>query len=276
MNNLKIKKNILNEKSDILFDYFNDIKEFNILTPDEEKDLAVKAKNGDENARNKLIQANLRFVITCAKKYVNQGVSLSDLISAGNVGLVLALDNFQPERGFRFLSFAVWYIRREILKEIYNHGRTVRYPITFISKISKIKKVYDKFVNENDREPSDDEMINLSELTEDQYRSVNLGKSYCQSLDTPIYEDLTLKDIIESDYNGPNFTKDALLNAISHLNSREKKVIIEYFGIGVPEKSLQDLSEEMGLGQERIRQIKKKGLKKLEKFEHILKPLMNE
>lgn len=280
MKNVKIKKNILNEKSDILFDYFDDIKKFPIVTVQAEKILAEKAKNGDEKARDILIQSNLRFVITCAKQYVNQGVPLVDLISAGNKGLVLALNNYCPEKGYRFLTFAIWYIRREILKEIYNNGRTIRYPITFITNITKVKKAYDKFVKDNNREPNDDELIELANISAKQYESLTLDKSYCQSIDTTLTDDsnTTLQEVIpdESVNLEQNFVTDELLKCIETLPKRELKVIKEYFGIGCPNRKIQEIAEDLNIGPERVRQLKKSGLRRLEKFKNILKPLYGE
>jgi RNA polymerase primary sigma factor len=271
MKQIKITKNILNERSEILSDYFKEMNNYNILTPSEELNLAYEIKNGSEEAKTKLVNANLRFVVTCAKQYVNQGVPLADLINAGNLGLIEAVNRYDPDKGYRFISFAVWYIRREILKEIYNTGRTVRYPITFISKITKVKKAYDKFINENEREPTDDELLNLTNLTQKQYDKVILNKSYCQSLDTPLYEDVKLEDTIPDSEVDQDFTTDAILNCISHLNAREQKVIKEYFGIGCPAKKVQEIAEELRLGPERVRQIRKEAIKKLGKFKNILK-----
>lgn len=280
MNNLVIKKNILNERSDILFDYFNDIKHFPIISVQAEKILAERAKNGDEEAKNTLIQSNLRFVVTCAKQYVNQGVPLVDLISAGNKGLVLALNNYCPEKGYRFLTFAIWYIRREILKEIYNNGRMIRYPITFISNITKVKKAYDKFIKDNDREPSEEELIELADISQKQYNALTLDKSYCQSIDTTLTEDskTTLQEIIPDNSIDldKNLITNEILQCINTLPAREMKIIKEYFGIGCPSRKVQEIAEDLRIGPERVRQLRKSGLKKLEKFKNILKPLYGE
>lgn len=275
MKTFKISKNILNETSDILSDYFKDIKDYSLLTPDLERDLIIKAKNGDTEARDRLIESNLRFVITCAKQYTNQGVPLIDLISAGNCGIILAIENYELEKGYRFLTFAVWYIRREILKEIYNNGRTIRYPITFISNINKVKKACDKFVHDNNKEPTDEELIELANITPKQFNSLNLNKSYCQSMETPIYENVKLQEVIadEDDSLDRTFVTEYLLQCINTLPERERKVITEYFGIGTPNRKIQEIAEDMGLSSERVRQIKKLGLKKLEKFKSTLKPL---
>jgi len=264
------EKTILNENSKILKDFFKDIDKYPIYSGDEQIELARKAKNGNTIAREKLITSNLRFVITCAKKYTGQGVPLVDLIQAGMVGLVLSIENYNPDRGYKFLSFAVWYIRREILREIYNTGRTIRYPITYISNIVKVKKAYENFVTKNQRDPTDEELISLANVTQKQYTSVVLDKSYCQSIDTPVTDDgkTTLEDIL-TEYPTSivdNFTKDTIAKTLTCLNDREYKVITEFYGLnGINERPIKDIAKEMGLGDERVRQIRKGAIKKLKK-----------
>jgi RNA polymerase primary sigma factor len=263
-------KTILNENSDILKHFFKDIDSYKIYSGDEQIQLAREALSGNSKSREKLITSNLRFVITCAKKYVGLGVPLIDLINAGNYGLCLAIDKYDPDKGYKFLSFAVWYIRREILREIYNTGRTIRYPITYISKITKVKKAYDKFVNEQQREPTDEELIDIANVTQKQYDSVVMDKSYCQSIDTPVTEDgkTTLGDtLVESPTKfTDNFTKETILKALNCLNEREFKVITEFYGLnGEYEKPIKEIAKEMNLGDERIRQIRKGAIKKLNK-----------
>lgn len=268
MKEITTHRNILTENSDTLKSFFKDISTYPVLDGDVQIELARKAKAGDEKAREQLITSNLRFVITCAKQYVGQGVALVDLIQCGMLGLCQALENYDPDRGYKFISFAVWYIRREIIKELYNTGRTIRYPITYISKITKVKKAYDSFVKEHNREPSDEELIKLTNLTQHQYDSVVLNKSYCQSLDTPISEDSksTLEDVLEEApiSFSDQFTKDAISSALKVLNPREYKVICEFYGLdGYDERPIKDIANEMGLGAERVRQLRKNGIKKL-------------
>ena len=270
MKEITITKNILNENSDILKEFFKDIDRYEILPGDEQVQLAREALAGNSKSREKLITCNLRFVITCAKKYTGQGVPLIDLINAGNYGLCLAIDNYDPDRGYKFLSFAVWYIRREILKEIYNTGRTIRYPITYISKITKVKKAYEKFVTLNQREPTEEELIKLTNISQKQYDSVIMDKSYCVSIDTPVVEDssMTIGDTL-IDVDKPfsdTFVKDSVSKALQCLNPREYKVITEFYGLdGNYERPIKEIAEEMNLGDERIRQIRKSAIKKLEK-----------
>ena len=268
MKNITTNKNILSENSDILQKYFKDISKCKRYSSEEQIELARKMRNGDLDAREKLINSNLLFVITCAKQYVGQGVPLLDLIQAGAKGLIESLTNYDPNKGYHFISFAVWYIRREIIKAIYNTGRTIRYPITYISKITKVKKAYDKFLDENGREPTDDELIKLTNYTQKQYDSVIMNKSYCSSLDTPVSDDerVLLSDTIAEEPTTfiDNFTKDAISNSLKVLNPREYKVITEFYGVdGAVEKPIKDIALEMGLGSERVRQIRKGAIKKL-------------
>lgn len=280
MKEITTNKNILTENSEVLKQYFKDISKCKIYSGEEQIELAREAKNGNENSRKKLITSNLRFVITCAKQYVGQGVPLLDLINAGNKGLCEACVNFDPDRGYKFLSFAVWYIRREIIKEIYNNGRTIRYPITYISKITKVKKAYDNFLVKNQREPTDEELINLANVTQKQYSSVLLDKSTCQSLDTPISDDnkTTVQDLISEEITpfSDTFTQDTIANSLKVLNEREYKVITEFYGLnGVEERTIKDIAKEMNLGDERVRQLRKGAIKKLEKrCGKILKTLL--
>ena len=259
MKEITITKNILNENSDVLKDFFKDIDKYPIYSGETQVELAREALAGNDKSREKLITSNLRFVVTCAKKYTGQGVPLVDLIQAGLMGLCMAVDNYDPDKGYKFLSFAVWYIRREILKEIYNTGRTIRYPITYIGKITKVKKAYEKFLGENQREPTDDELIELANITQRQYDSVVLDKSYCQSIDTPLTDDgnTTLEDILPetSDSFSDVFTKDAISKALKCLNSREYKVITEFYGLeGEYERPIKDIAKEQSVSEFNVKQ----------------------
>ena len=270
MKEITVTKNILNENSEVLKDFFKDISTYKIYSGEEQIQLAREAKQGNKSSREKLINSNLRFVITCAKKYSGQGVPLLDLIQSGLYGLCLAIDNYDPDRGYKFLSFAVWYIRREILKEIYNTGRTIRYPITYISKITKVKKAYEKFITENQREPTEEELIKIANVTQKQYDSVVMDKSYCQSIDSPITDDgtTTLEDTLAEEQPSfiDNFSKETISKALSILNKREYKVITEFYGLdGNYDRPIKEIAKEMGLGDERVRQLRKSAIKKLEK-----------
>lgn len=267
MKEIKISKNILNENSDILKVLFKDISRYPILSSEEQIELARKAKNGDLKAQDKLVNSNLRFIITCAKKYVNQGVPLVDLIDCGVCGLIQSLDKFNPDKGYKFLSFAVWYIRREILKEIYNTSRTIRYPITYISKLSKSKKVIENFMTKNGREPTPEEIIELTDLTENQYKATIVNRSYIQSLDTPILldEKCTLSDIIPDKNSNivDSFNRSTILDTLSILTPKEREVIILFYGLEGVEKPIKEIAKDLNLGEERIRQLRKNAIKKL-------------
>lgn len=270
MKEITTEKNILTENSELLQEYFRDISKYPMYKSDEQIELAKKIKNGDDNARDKLINSNLRFVVTCAKQFVGQGVPLIDLIQAGNKGLCESVINYDPDRGYHFISYAVWYIRREILKAIYNTGRTIRYPITYITNITKVKKAYDKFINQYQREPSDSELIKLANISQKQYDSVVLNKSYCQSIDTPITDDgkTTVENILTEEIKpfSDTFTKETISSALKILNPREYKVITEFYGLeGQQERPIKEIAKEMCLGDERVRQIRKGAIKKLEK-----------
>ena len=270
MKEITTNKNILTENSELLQKYFKDISKYPIYSSEEQVELAKRIKEGDDKARQKLINSNLRFVVTCAKQFVGQGVPLMDLINSGNLGLVQSIEKYDPSKGFHFISYAVWYIRREIIKSIYNTGRTIRYPITYIAIITKVKKAFDDFVNKNQRNPTDEELIKASGITEKQYNSVILNKSYCQSIDTPVTDDgkSTIEDLLSEEVKPLSdvFTKEAVSNSLKVLNPREYKVITEYYGLeGKSERTIKEIAKEMNLGDERIRQLRKEAIKKLER-----------
>ena len=280
MKEITTEKNILTENSEVLQKYFKDIGKYPIYSGEEQIALAVKMKNGDLKAKEQLINSNLRFVVTCAKQFVGQGVPLIDLISSGNLGLIQSVERYDPNKGYHFISYAVWYIRREILKAIYNTGRTIRYPITYITRITKVKKAYEEFINKHQREPSNEELITLTNITQKQYDSVLLNKSYCQSIDTPITDDgkTTVENTLVEDINPFTdfFTKESISTALKVLNPREYKVISEFYGLdGNYERSIKDIAKEMGLGDERVRQLRKSAIKKLkQKCGKTLKTLL--
>jgi RNA polymerase primary sigma factor len=270
MKQITTDKTILTESDELLNQYFKNISKYPVYSSEQQIELARKAKNGDNESREKLITSNLRFVVTCAKKYAGQGVPLIDLINCGNEGLIISIDYFDPDKGYHFISFAVWYIRREIVKALYNTGRTIRYPITYISRITKVKKAYDNFVSKHFREPNDEELIKLTNLTQKQYNSTIMNKSYCQSIDSPITDDgkTTIEDVLTEEQKpfSDNFTKEAISNSLKILNPREYKIITEYYGLdGNLEKSIKEIAKEMDIGDERVRQIRKSAIKKLKK-----------
>ena len=270
MKEITTEKNILTENSELLQKYFKDISKYPIYKGEEQVELARQMRAGDKKAREKLINSNLRFVVTCAKQFVGQGVPLVDLINSGNLGLIQSVEKYDPDKGYHFISYAVWYIRREIIRSIYNTGRTIRYPITYISKITKVKKAFDDFVSKYQRKPTDEELIRLTNITQKQYNAVVLNKSYCQSIDTPVTEDgkSTVEDILTEDIKpfSDAFTRDAVSTTLKILNPREYKVITEYYGLdGQFERPIKEIAKEMGLGDERVRQLRKEAVKKLSK-----------
>ena len=280
MKEITTEKNILTENSELLQKYFKDIGKYPIYKGEEQIELAKKMRNGDMKAREQLINSNLRFVVTCAKQFVGQGVPLIDLINCGNLGLIQSVEKYDPGKGYYFISYAVWYIRREILRAIYNTGRTIRYPITYITRITKVKKAYEDFLNKYQREPTDEELIKLANITQKQYNSVVLNKSYCQSIDTPLTDDgkTTVENTLTEDITpfSDTFTKDSISSALQILNPREYKVITEFYGLnGNYERPIKEIAVEMGLGDERVRQLRKEAIKKLKsRYSKTLKTLL--
>lgn len=264
------EKSILSETSEILTTYFRSIAHYPIYSALEQIQLAKEAKEGNIKSRDKLIFSNLRFAVTCAKKYIGQGVPLIDLIEAANLGLILSIKNYNPDKGIHFISFAVWYIRREILKAIYNNGKTIRYPITHISKMNKVKKITDSIFANEFRDPTKEEVLEKTDLTEKQYYSVIDNQINCQSIDSPITTDgkVTVENYIADESNpiSDTFTREAVSNALKILNEKEYKVITEYYGLdGCNVKPVGEIARELNLGNERVRQIRKNGIKKLRK-----------
>ena len=271
MKEITTEKTILKENSELLQKYFKDISKYPKYEGEEQMELAREMRKGNDKAREKLINSNLRFVVTCAKKYQGQGVPLMDLIQAGTLGLIQSLEKYDPDRGYKILSFAVWYIRREIIRALYNNGRTIRYPATYISKITKVKKAYEKFVEDNNREPTDEELIEITNLTQRQYKSTVMDRSYCQSLNTFVTDDnkLTLEDTLSEEVSpfSDGFAREYIEQSINLiLNDREKFVINHFYGFnGCLESSIKDIAKLLNLGEERVRQIRKSAVAKLKK-----------
>lgn len=271
MKEITTEKTILKENSELLQKYFKDISKYPKYEGEEQMKLAREMRKGNDKAREKLINSNLRFVVTCAKKYQGQGVPLMDLIQAGTLGLIQSLEKYDPDRGYKILSFAVWYIRREIIRALYNNGRTIRYPATYISKITKVKKAYEKFVEDNNREPTDEELIEITNLTQRQYKSTVMDRSYCQSLNTFVTDDnkLTLEDTLSEEVSpfSDGFAREYIEQSINLiLNDREKFVINHFYGFnGCLESSIKDIAKLLNLGEERVRQIRKSAVAKLKK-----------
>ena len=250
----------VNTKEDGLGLYLKDVRKNNTLTIKEEVELAKRIKNGDEEALSKLVLGNLRFVIKIAKEYQNHGIPMADLISEGNYGLIVAAKKFDHAKGFRFISYAVWWIKQSILQSLNEDSRTVRLPVNIIAKLSKIKKEIDKFEKDYHREPIGDEVEVVSVPT-------------CTSLNTLINEDgdelinmlenkmFTRPDVIDEEEEA--LKKNELKRAMRGLNSREKEIVNSYFGITGEPLTLELIGEELNLTKERIRQIKESAIRKI-------------
>jgi RNA polymerase primary sigma factor len=273
-----IKKNVISNGQDSLSKYFKDVRKSILLTPDEEVTLAQEIQNGDKKAIEKLINANLKFVVSIAKEYQNQGLSLSDLISEGNYGLVKAASRFDHTRGFRFISYAVWWIKQSIIQSLNENARTVRLPANIINKISFLKKEIEKFENENEREPI------YGDLFDDNNEPIELYSfPKCSSLNDIINEDGDeIIDLISSDEEEESIIDDRIKNqlntTLSILDERERDIIQSYYGINRDSEpmTLEAIGEKYDLTKERIRQIKEKSLRKLRHNSHDLYSLINE
>jgi len=274
MRQLKITKSITNRESQSLEKYLQEIGKVDLLTPEEEVELAKKIKSGDQQSLEKLTKANLRFVVSVAKQYQNQGLSLSDLINEGNLGLIKAAQRFDETRGFKFISYAVWWIRQSILQALAEQSRIVRLPLNKVGSLNKINKAFSELEQAYEREPSADELAELLEIpTEEVQTTLGVAARHV-SMDAPFAdgEDNSLLDVLEN--RSTNKTdlelehKQSLRNEIerslSTLTDRECDVIKFYFGIGLEHPmSLEDIGERFGLTRERVRQIKDKAINKL-------------
>jgi RNA polymerase primary sigma factor len=261
MKNMTNTKRFIDTSEDSISKYLKDVRKIDMISAEEEAELAKKVAEGDPKAIEKLVNSNLRFVISVAKDYQNQGLPLSDLISEGNFGLIKAAQKFDPTRGFRFISYAVWWVKQSIIQSLNDNARTVRLPVNVTNQISKIKKEMAKFEQENGRVATDNDM----DLTV-------LSHPTCGSLNEKINEDGDeIMDVIEDDsFEKPGediFTEEVLKNeletTLSVLSERERKIIEMYFGMDGSSMTLEQIGDEYGLTKERIRQIKEKALRKL-------------
>ena len=272
MRQLKITKSITNRESASLDKYLQEIGKEDLITVEEEVELAQRIKKGDQRALEKLTRANLRFVVSVAKQYQNQGLSLPDLINEGNLGLIKAAEKFDETRGFKFISYAVWWIRQSILQALAEQSRIVRLPLNQVGSLNKINKAFSKFEQEHERKPSPEELAESLELPADKVADTLRVSGRHISVDAPFVdgEDNSLLDVLVND-DSP-IADRSLLNesltreidrALATLTERESDIIKLFFGIGVQEMTLEEIGEKFGLTRERVRQIKEKAIRRL-------------
>jgi len=274
MRQLKITKSITNRESQSLEKYLQEIGKVDLLTPEKEVDLAKRIKQGDQIALETLTKANLRFVVSVAKQYQNQGLSLSDLINEGNLGLIKAAQRFDETRGFKFISYAVWWIRQSILQALAEQSRIVRLPLNKVGSLNKINRAFSQLEQEFEREPSSEELASLLEISSDEVETTLGVAARHVSMDAPFVdgEDNSLLDVLENPNTpGTDANLDYLESlrreidrSLGTLTDRQADVIKLYFGIGVEHPlSLEDIGDRFGLTRERVRQIKDKAINKL-------------
>ena len=272
MRQLKITKSITNRESASLDKYLQEIGREELISVEEEVELAGRIRNGDKAALEKLTRANLRFVVSVAKQYQNQGLSLPDLINEGNLGLIKAAEKFDETRGFKFISYAVWWIRQSILQALAEQSRIVRLPLNQVGSLNKINKAFSRFEQEHERKPSAEELANELGLDVDKVADTLKMSGRHVSVDAPFVEgeDNSLLDVMPND-DSP-IADRGLINeslsreidrALATLTPREADIIRKFFGIGVPEKTLEEIGEEFHLTRERVRQIKEKAIRRL-------------
>jgi len=274
MRQLKITKQVTNRDTPSLDKYLQEIGKVELITPEDEVILARRIKSGDRDALAKLVKANLRFVVSVAKQYQNQGMSLPDLINEGNLGLMKAAQRFDETRGFKFISYAVWWIRQAILQALAEQARIVRLPVNKIGSINRINRAFSRLEQEYEREPSSQEIADMLEMAPDEVKDALKTNGRTVSMDAPISseEDNTMYDVLQSnDAPSPdrNLINESLAyeieRALSTLSPRESKVLKLYFGITMKHPfTLEEIGEELGLTRERVRQIKEKAIKRIQ------------
>lgn len=273
MRQLKITKQVTNRETASLDKYLQEIGKVELITADEEVALAQRIKQGDRIALEKLTKANLRFVVSVSKQYQNQGLSLPDLINEGNLGLIKAAQRFDETRGFKFISYAVWWIRQSILQALAEQSRIVRLPLNKIGSINKINKAYAKLEQKHEREPKADEIASLLEITENEVKESMKNAGRHISMDAPLIqdEDNNMYDVLKSDESSTpesqllyESLKKEIERAISTLTPREADVIRLYFGLNSKHPlTLEEIGEKFELTRERVRQIKEKAIRRL-------------
>jgi len=272
MRQLKITKSITNRESASLDKYLQEIGKEELITVEEEVELAQRIKKGDQAALEKLTRANLRFVVSVAKQYQNQGLSLPDLINEGNLGLIKAAEKFDETRGFKFISYAVWWIRQSILQALAEQSRIVRLPLNQVGSLNKINKAFSRFEQEHERKPSPDELAESLDLPADKVADTLRVSGRHISVDAPFVEgeDNSLLDVLINN-DSPNADRALMMEslakeierALATLTERESDIIRMFFGIGCQEMTLEEIGERFGLTRERVRQIKEKAIRRL-------------
>lgn len=272
MRQLKITKSITNRESASLDKYLQEIGREEMISTEEEVELAQRIRKGDRKALEKLTRANLRFVVSVAKQYQNQGLSLPDLINEGNLGLIKAAEKFDETRGFKFISYAVWWIRQSILQAIADQSRIVRLPLNQVGSVNKINRELSRFEQEYERRPNAEELSERTDLPLEKIDEALSVNTHHVSVDAPFAEgeDNSLLDIMVND-DSPmadrQLVVESLRSEIKHalklLNERERNVVEAFFGIGQPEMTLEEIGSRYGLTRERVRQIKEKAIRRL-------------
>ena len=278
MRQFKINKSVTQRSEESLDKYLVEISRMEMISPEQEVELAQTIRKGGpegEEAKHKLVNADLRFVVSVAKQYQHQGVPLSDLINEGNLGLMTAAERFDETRGFKFISYAIWWIRQSIISAIGEYCNIVRKPQSQIGICNKIKNATNAFVQEHQRTPTAEELSELISMEIEKIEKAVQAETYVSSIDTPINEDedTTVGDMLSSgseyaadrQVNYESMYSDLMIVLNSVLTERERVIIVQSFGIGCPERGLEDIGNDMGLTRERVRQIRERGLDKMRK-----------
>jgi len=272
MRQLKITKSITNRESASLDKYLQEIGKEELITIEEEVELAQRIKKGDRLALEKLTRANLRFVVSVAKQYQNQGLSLPDLINEGNLGLIKAAEKFDETRGFKFISYAVWWIRQSILQALAEQSRIVRLPLNQVGSLNKLNKAFSQFEQQYERTPSPEELADVLDLPKDKVTDTLKVSGRQVSVDAPFSdgEDNNLLDVLinnDSPVADRTLLKESLCKeierALSTLTERERDIVRLFFGINCQEMTLEEIGDRFGLTRERVRQIKEKAIRRL-------------
>ena len=272
MRQLKITKSITNRESASLDKYLQEIGREELISPSEEVELAQRIKQGDQKALDKLTRANLRFVVSVAKQYQNQGLSLPDLIDEGNLGLIRAAQKFDETRGFKFISYAVWWIRQSILQALAEQSRIVRLPLNQVGSLNKITKEMARFEQENERCPSTEELAERLDMAVDKVsdtiqvsgRHISVDAPFVEGEDNSLLDVLTNDDspLADSDLNKESLSKE-VDRVLRQLYDREREILKMFFGIGCQEMTLEEIGAKFDLTRERVRQIKEKAIRRL-------------